>query len=920
MATARRASNAGSVVSTSTSVFGGSTDERHDELRQMRKAISESLRTFTAEHAPLSVYDAPAIMDHDGRHEAALDVDQRRRGLLIAVNALVDKAHDLLDPNNVGDFNVLQGLVDYVHGFIGKRLDARQPLLPLPPSEAARFRPLPSREAILARKRLRADETDDSYMPPPKVVPTDDLSDFTNDEGGMEIVVNPTQHLQPNSGEMPPPPPPFRGTGRRSTSRGRFSTSTPEHMREIEAERQRVDQQRRELEERQQEIRDVQKVQEEQKQRLKLAEEKRKKEVAEKERAAKEAATKAIEAQARRDEQTLKNLQHRAGINEAQLQQADEILRQLNNVQIGLDDAENAAIDAAAAAAQSDDRSLLDLGGEPFQPRKNRKSRKSNSNSPPKDPKTSAPLPVNPPAYHPANPPMNPPTNLPVNPPTNFPAHDASLNDFHMVSFSQFPNFLPNTSQPPPSLGQSFLNLPQRQSQQTSAGAIPKQQSLPHVPQKPADQHPATGASAGDCNQQSTTSVCCGQQQPMNYLQQQQVAYDNYMTQTQKESSARMTAFSTQRAKDARPPKKFSTGTTIEFKNTMYRFDLATNLPGMDSRTKLNELVHWFDGNPGEIISCFAINPDADMGFSLALSYLDSLFGSTSDSLIPLIRQLTAGNRIGEMDYDGHITLFTKMIQAETMAASIGQFSQLDRREVIAEIVENRLQHFIKDFWKQDRDLRRFQSRSMAFSDLKLMIQDWISTLSSRRATLPPKTVKAAIIGAKPQQPTSGEVEDPIKDLNVNAHQVAPNRKPAFSGAVKDGRRKPQSTDKCLVCDSVHKTEACNVFAQMPVDKRVDKAYELRICFICLEKGHIAPDCTITPKCANCKGRHHTLFHGRQPPKKRANVNLVETIVSPIQSRTASQTPTAASTATTTPEDLISLDGSAPLVPVTPQM
>ena len=150
-----------------------------------------------------------------------------------------------------------------------------------------------------------------------------------------------------------------------------------------------------------------------------------------------------------------------------------------------------------------------------------------------------------------------------------------------------------------------------------------------------------------------------------------------------------MTAFSTQRAKDARPPKKFSTGTTIEFKNTMYRFDLATNLPGMDSRAKLNELIHWFDGNPGEIISCFAINPDADMGLSLALSYLDSLFESTSDSLIPLIRQLTSGNRIGEMDYDGHITLFTKMIQAETMAASIGQFSQLDRREVIAKIVEN---------------------------------------------------------------------------------------------------------------------------------------------------------------------------------------------------------------------------------------
>merc|ERR1711911_285326 len=152
------------------------------------------------------------------------------------------------------------------------------------------------------------------------------------------------------------------------------------------------------------------------------------------------------------------------------------------------------------------------------------------------------------------------------------------------------------------------------------------------------------------------------------------------------------------------------------------------------------------------------------------------------------------------------------------------------------------------------------------------MMQDWISTLSSRRATLPPRTVKAAMVGTKQHQPPSTENDENAKELNVNAHHVTSGRKPAFNNAVKEGRKKVQSTEKCLVCDQMHRTEACNVFAQMHVDKRVEKAYELRICFICLEKGHVAPECPIVPKCNTCKGKHHTLFHGRQPPKRRVNV------------------------------------------------
>ena len=48
----------------------------------------------------------------------------------------------------------------------------------------------------------------------------------------------------------------------------------------------------------------------------------------------------------------------------------------------------------------------------------------------------------------------------------------------------------------------------------------------------------------------------------------------------------------------------------------MARFDMAVKSPGMDSRMKLLEMMHWFAGNAGEVVDCYAASQDSDVAYA----------------------------------------------------------------------------------------------------------------------------------------------------------------------------------------------------------------------------------------------------------------------------------------------------------------
>ena len=201
---------------------------------------------------------------------------------------------------------------------------------------------------------------------------------------------------------------------------------------------------------------------------------------------------------------------------------------------------------------------------------------------------------------------------------------------------------------------------------------------------------------------------------------------------------------------------------------------------------------------------------------------------------------------------------------AESVAQSLGQRNQLDRRESIAAIAEARVKHIAKEIWKMDADRQERDMGGMLYDDLKAMVKRQITILQNKRTLLPINQVKVSSVEAVAQQTGQDGCGQACGKGNEGLR--------SYCKALKDSPEAKQSTIRCNVCNQYHATELCNVLLEMSPDERVTRLRDRKLCFHCLEKGHFKPSCKNVPTCDICGRRHNTLVHGRSPPQE-LNVN-----------------------------------------------
>ncbi|XP_046564868.1 uncharacterized protein LOC124273638 [Haliotis rubra] len=69
------------------------------------------------------------------------------------------------------------------------------------------------------------------------------------------------------------------------------------------------------------------------------------------------------------------------------------------------------------------------------------------------------------------------------------------------------------------------------------------------------------------------------------------------------------------------------------------------------------------------------------------------------------------------------------------------------------------------------------------------------------------------------------------------------------------------------MCEEEHRVSECPTLVDSSVSERVQKVKDLRLCFSCLVRGHLARECKSRKQCATngCKRTHHKLLH-MDPP------------------------------------------------------
>ena len=91
-------------------------------------------------------------------------------------------------------------------------------------------------------------------------------------------------------------------------------------------------------------------------------------------------------------------------------------------------------------------------------------------------------------------------------------------------------------------------------------------------------------------------------------------------------------------------------------------------------------------------------------------------------------------------------------------------------------------------------------------------------------------------------------------------------------------------SNKCVFCSRSHASRDCKIYDS--VDKRRDRIRDLRLCFACLEGGHVFSDCKSKPRCKVCDGPHFPMVCRRMsnpinPASPKLNVNNTSVVKQP---------------------------------------
>ena len=315
-------------------------------------------------------------------------------------------------------------------------------------------------------------------------------------------------------------------------------------------------------------------------------------------------------------------------------------------------------------------------------------------------------------------------------------------------------------------------------------------------------------------------------------------------------------------AKEARPSEPFESGSSIDYSIHMSKFESATDSDAIDAREKLLELAKWFTGAPHMMITALSMNKrDPEGSLKKAKDKLDVLFSLHRDSFVSVIKKVTKGKQITALDHDGHTKLYSELMQAQAMLGVTNNEAEFNRRDIIREIIDTRLDHMSLQFWKEDEKSLREKDKPFDFNDLLNEIEKWLIILTN-------KGVSEKRHDAGNNNNGNGKNGGNSRQAaNVNASSGRGPPKPTttggYTGKVGNSPTQPPNTAKCAVCESVHATENCNILLDLSLDNRMLKMREKGLCFYCLEKGHTAKMCpNPRPVCGKCnKPNHHTLIH-----------------------------------------------------------
>ena len=106
---------------------------------------------------------------------------------------------------------------------------------------------------------------------------------------------------------------------------------------------------------------------------------------------------------------------------------------------------------------------------------------------------------------------------------------------------------------------------------------------------------------------------------------------------------------------------------------------------------------------------------------------------------------------------------------------------------------------------------------------------------------------------------------------NANTGRIPPKQN--FQNSISQNYK--ATVEKCCVCSADHKIFNCDKFRALDFKAKKTLVFNSKLCFNCLQAGHLTKDCKSKSTCKVCNGKHNSLLHNENAITRSESTNTV---------------------------------------------
>ena len=314
------------------------------------------------------------------------------------------------------------------------------------------------------------------------------------------------------------------------------------------------------------------------------------------------------------------------------------------------------------------------------------------------------------------------------------------------------------------------------------------------------------------------------------------------------------------------PEPSLFTGDPLQHAEWRAAFEALITQRGIPVQERFYYLKRYISGRAKEAISGY-LYLHSEEAYSKAMATLERRFGDSFVIANAFRDKLEAWPKISGRDGTAFRKLADFMAQCEAVMGNIESLHILNDERENQKILLKLPDWVVARWGRQVVDWRRKFNTFPPFSEFVKFIQDEAEVSCDRVLSFRVKETNGFEGGAfGSQDRPQGNSIFGQKPLGARTHSTNTRE----SGDV-------DRISNCTICAGEHDIESCNVILSKTLEERNDLVWQKRLCFACLENGHIASMCRQRRVCEICQRTHPTLLHddaflvGNKWPSRQEN-------------------------------------------------